>query len=67
MVFEDSIQRIEGMKEPMAMRGRLADRCKQIRFDIHSVARSGNVFFLQWTMTMVFDRFPSPECTGAPG
>jgi limonene-1,2-epoxide hydrolase len=63
VVFQDAIQRIEGKEEFMAMCGRLTKRCKQLRMDIHSVARNANVFFLQWTMTMMFDKFPStPVC-----
>jgi limonene-1,2-epoxide hydrolase len=64
MVFQDSIQRIEGKEEFMAMCGRLTERCKQLRMDVHSVARNANVFFLQWTMTMMFDRFPSTPVYG---
>jgi limonene-1,2-epoxide hydrolase len=64
LVFQDSIQRIEGKEAFMAMCGRLTDRCRQLRMDIHSIARSGDVIFLQWTMTMMFDRFPSTPVYG---
>ena len=64
LVFQDTVQRIEGKEEFMAMCGRLAGRCKQLRMDIHSVARNANVIFLQWTMTMMFTRFPSTPVYG---
>jgi len=64
LVFHDSVQRIEGKEEFMAMCGRLTDRCRQLHMDIHSVARNGDVFFLQWTMTMMFEKFPSTPVYG---
>jgi limonene-1,2-epoxide hydrolase len=64
LVFQDTVQRIEGKEEFMAMCGRLTDRCKQLRMDINCLARNGNVIFLQWTMTMMFDRFPSTPVYG---
>jgi limonene-1,2-epoxide hydrolase len=64
LVFQDSVQRIEGREEFMAMCGRLTDRCRQLHMDIHSVARNGDVFFLQWTMTMMFEKFPSTPVYG---
>ncbi|OHD74303.1 MAG: limonene-1,2-epoxide hydrolase [Spirochaetes bacterium RBG_13_68_11] len=64
LVFQDSIQRIEGKEAFMAMCGRLTERCKQLRMDVHSVARNGDVIFLQWTMTMMFNKFPSTPVYG---
>jgi limonene-1,2-epoxide hydrolase len=64
VVFHDSIQRIEGKEEFIALCRRLTERCKQLRMDVHSVARNGDVIFLQWTMTMMFDRFPSTPVYG---
>ncbi len=64
VVFQDTIQRIEGKDEFIALCERLTDRCKQLRMDVHSVARNGNAFFLQWTMTMMFNKFPSTPVYG---
>ncbi len=63
-VFHDSIQRIEGKEEFIALCRRLTARCRQLHMDVHSVARNGDVIFLQWTMTMMFDRFPSTPVYG---
>jgi limonene-1,2-epoxide hydrolase len=47
------------------MCGRLTGRCKQLRMDIHSIARDRNVILMDWTMTMMFDRFPSTPMYGS--
>jgi len=65
IVFQDSIQRIEGIDEFTALCERLAHRCKELRMDIHHVAVTGNVIFLQWTMTMMFEKFPSTPVFGS--
>jgi len=64
IVFQDSIQRIEGIEEFKAMCGRLTDRCEQLNMDITSVVVEGNIAFLQWTMTMMFKRYPSTPVYG---
>lgn len=65
IVFQDSIQRIEGLAEFEALCGRLAARCKELRMDIHTAAQDGNVILMQWTMTMMFEKFPSTPVYGA--
>ena len=64
VVFQDSIQRIEGKVEFIAMCERLTERCEQLHMDVHSVAQEGNDIFLQWTMTMSFRKFPSTPIYG---
>jgi hypothetical protein len=54
----------EGKDEFIALCGRLTERCKEQRMNIHSVARNGDVIFLQWTMTMMFNKFPSTPVYG---
>ena len=65
IIFQDSIQRIEGIEDFKAMCGRLTDRCEQLNMDIESVVVEGNIAFLQWTMTMMFKRYPSTPVYGA--
>jgi limonene-1,2-epoxide hydrolase len=65
VVFQDSIQRVEGKQEFMALCERLTKRCTQLHMDIHRVAQSGNAIFLEWTMTMSFRRFPSTPMFGS--
>jgi limonene-1,2-epoxide hydrolase len=65
IVFQDSIQRIEGIDEFIALCERLTRRCKELRMDITAAAQEGRVIFLQWTMTMMFDKFPSTPVYGS--
>jgi limonene-1,2-epoxide hydrolase len=65
IVFQDSIQRIEGIDEFIALCERLTKRCKELRMDISAAAQEGRVIFLQWTMTMMFDKFPSTPIYGS--
>jgi limonene-1,2-epoxide hydrolase len=64
VVFTDTIQRIEGKVEFIALCERLTKRCKSLHMDIHRVAQSGNSFFLEWTMTMSFKKFPNTPMFG---
>ncbi len=62
--FYDSIQRIEGKDEFIALCNRLTDRCKQIKMDIESIFRKDNEIIFDWTMTMMFKKFPSTPIFG---
>ena len=64
VVFQDSIQRIEGKGSFVALCERLTKRSKQLHMDIHSVSQNANVIFLQWTMTMMFKKWPSTPIFG---
>lgn len=65
LVFQDSIQRVEGIDEFKAMCGRLTDRCKSLRMDIASLVMDGNVVIMDWKMTMSFKKFPDTPMFGA--
>jgi limonene-1,2-epoxide hydrolase len=65
LVFQDSIQRIEGIEAFKALCERLTARCKELRMDIGSAAQDGKVILMQWTMTMMFEKFPSTPIYGA--
>lgn len=65
IVFQDSIQRMEGLPAFIALCERLTKRCEELRMDIHAVARCDQVIFLQWTMTMVFRKSPSTPVYGS--
>jgi limonene-1,2-epoxide hydrolase len=64
IIFEDSIQRIEGKVEFMAMCNRLALRCEQLNMDILSIIMDGQEVFFQWKMVMRFKRWPSNPVIG---
>ena len=59
IVFEDSIQRIEGITDFKAMCARLTKRCEQLNMDIQSITRNAETVFIQWKMTMIFNKFQS--------
>jgi limonene-1,2-epoxide hydrolase len=64
IIFEDSIQRIEGKENFMAVCNRLADRCEQLSMDIQSIVMNANIVFFQWKMVMTFKKFPSTALYG---
>lgn len=64
IVFQDSIQRIEGIDTFVALCDRLTRRCEQIDMDIRSVVMEGRDIFLQWKMQMMFRRWPSSPVYG---
>ena len=64
IVFQDSIQRIEGKADFTAMCSRLAERCEQIAMNIESIVMDGRDVFLQWEMVMTFRRWPSAPVYG---
>jgi limonene-1,2-epoxide hydrolase len=64
IIFEDSIQRVEGIVEFKAMCNRLATRCEQINMKIFSLVMQDRDIFLQWEFLMMFKKFPSTALAG---
>ncbi len=64
IVFQDSIQRIEGVENFKAMCNRLTDRCKQLQMDIDFITKDSNVIIMDWTMTMSFRKSPNTPMYG---
>ena len=64
VVFEDSIQRLQGIAEFKAVCARLAQRCEQLNMEIISVAMKTNEIFFQWKMTMMFNKYPPTPLHG---
>lgn len=64
IIFQDSIQRVEGKKEFKALCNRLASRCRELNFKIISLVQNEQVIFMQWEMTMMFKKFPSSTLYG---
>jgi limonene-1,2-epoxide hydrolase len=65
IVFQDSIQRVDGIDNFTALCGRLTKRCKQLRMDILSISQDGNVILMDWKMTMSFRKSPDTPIFGA--
>jgi limonene-1,2-epoxide hydrolase len=64
VVFQDSIQRVEGRDALEALCNRLAKRCRELHMRIVDVSQTGDVLFLEWEMTLMFDRYPSSTLFG---
>ncbi len=64
IVFQDTIQRIEGIEDFTAMCNRLTERTKQLNMEIISIVQNGNLIILEWIMTMMFKKFPSTPLYG---
>lgn len=65
IVFQDSIQRVDGIENFTALCDRLTKRCKQLRMDILSISQDGNVILMDWKMTMSFRKSPDTPIFGA--
>ena len=64
IVFQDSIQRIDGIEAFKALCNRLTDRCQELKMDISFISQKDNVIIFDWTMTMMFKKFPSTPIFG---
>ncbi len=64
IVFQDTIQRIEGIDAFAALCDRLTRRCKQLQMDIATVIVDSRTIFLEWKMVMMFRRWPSSPIYG---
>ncbi|MEJ2412127.1 MAG: nuclear transport factor 2 family protein [Anaerolineales bacterium] len=64
IIFQDSIQRIEGIDDFKELCQRLTDRCEQLSMDIFTIAESPGSFFFDWEMVMTFRKWPSSSIFG---
>ena len=65
VVFQDSIQRIEGIEEFIGLCERLTQRCQSLRMEILSIAQDSNIILMDWTMTMAFTKYPPTPVYGS--
>jgi limonene-1,2-epoxide hydrolase len=65
VVFQDTIQRIEGIDDFIAMCNRLTKRTTQLHMEIVSIAQNENVIMFDWVMTMMFKKYPNTPIYGA--
>jgi len=64
IIFQDTIQRIEGKEAFVEMCNRLTKRCEELKMKISSIAESDTEIFMEWEMTMVFRKTPSTSLFG---
>ena len=65
IVFQDTIQRIEGLENFIAMCNRLTQRTQQLKMEILAIAQNENVIMFDWVMTMMFKKYPNTPMYGA--
>jgi hypothetical protein len=65
IVFQDTIQRIEGIENFTAMCNRLTQRTKQLNLEIVSIAQNENIIIFDWIMTMMFKKYPNTPMYGS--
>ena len=65
VVFQDSVQRIEGITEFIALCERLTRRCESLQMEILSIVQDANVILMDWIMTMSFNKYPSTPVYGS--
>jgi limonene-1,2-epoxide hydrolase len=64
IVFQDTIQRIEGIDNFIAMCNRLTMRTKELNMEIVSIVQNDNTIIFEWVMTMMFKKYPSTPLYG---
>lgn len=64
IVFEDTIQKVEGKTDFVAMCRRLTERCEELKMNITAIAANDNLIFMEWEMTMIFRKTPSTTLYG---
>lgn len=64
IIFEDTIQKVEGKPDFLAMCNRLTERCEELQMNITAIAKHDNVIFMEWEMTMIFRKTPSTTLYG---
>ena len=64
IIFQDSIQKIQGKDDFIALCNRLAERCEQLNMDIKSIAHDDNQILFEWEMVMTFKKWPSSSLFG---
>ncbi len=65
LVFQDTVQRIEGIEDFTEMCKRLTSRTKQLNMEIVCIAQNGDVIIFEWIMTMMFKKWPSTHLYGS--
>jgi len=65
IVFQDTIQRIEGKEEFLAMCNRLTARTHKLNMEIVTIMQQDNVIMFEWVMTMMFKKYPDTPMYGA--
>lgn len=63
--FKDTVQEIHGKKDFITMTERLIERSGNLEMAVINTAQNGNVFFLEWKMTLSFKKYPKSSIYGS--
>lgn len=64
IVFEDTIQKVEGKPAFIDMCNRLTERCEELQMQITAITVEIGLIFMEWEMTMIFRKTPSTTLYG---
>ncbi len=64
IIFQDTIQRIEGKEDFIAMCNRLTTRTQQLQMEILNITQNENIIIFEWIMTMMFKKYPNTPLFG---
>ena len=64
IIFQDSIQRIEGIEQFVEMCNRLTKRCESLHMDLSNIVKNDHVISMEWVMTMSFKKSPTTPLYG---
>lgn len=64
IIFQDSVQKLQGIDNFKAMCNRLAGRCRKLHMEIISVLQDSDIIMMDWKMTMSFRKFPDKPVFG---
>ena len=63
--FRDSIQGLKGIEEFTAMTERLSERSKDLKMNVVRACKEGDIYFVEWEMTISYKKNPSSVLYGA--
>ena len=64
IVFQDTIQKVEGLVAFKGVCERLTSRCQSLNMELSSVVQNDNVIIMDWKMTMSFRKSPDTPLYG---
>ncbi len=64
IVFQDTIQKVEGLVAFKGVCERLTQRCQSLTMELESVVQAENIIIMDWKMTMSFRKSPDTPLYG---
>lgn len=64
IVFQDSIQKIRGIKDFTEMTERLVQRSQDLKMKVVHSVQNGKIIMIEWEMTLSFGKYPNSTLYG---